>query len=466
MEKLSDWHRFATEPKFIALCESMEQLALKEVSSKLHPDNLAQKIRKLQNEWKKLGVLHDETLWQRFKTAADQAFLPCSEFFTERDAIREDNLKKREPIVTKITELLNDTDWEQEPDYQNIESKLKQAHQQWQSIKNVAKAEGDKQWKRYSEIRNKVFDKLSIEYDRNHNSQKQLIKQSEKLLSTGIDQNSFEKLKYLQSSWKDIGITRTKDDRKAWRDFKKSNDAVYAAIKDLQRANEHKYDDMLSAHYKIIEQLNNLANQNEASDAKVESLEQDFHALASLPRDFPEAKLIGVDKSFKRAQEKYRKSRERQRQTVQRQQATLLHKKASLCKELELAHSSAQTNQDLIEDLCAQFNDSEVSDKSIETRLANRMQAAAQQDRDKFNEERRRLCIQIEILSNIESPTEDRALRTQMQLETMSNKGLGANVQAQTLENLKIDWLCLPGAVPNLQNKFDDRLQKLFNTNA
>ena len=462
VEKLSDWHRFATEPKLIELCQSMEALAEPKMVKKLHPDNLAQKIRKLQNAWKKLGAVNNEALWMRFKTAADAAFIPCAELFSERDQIRNDNLNTREPIITELIQLLENTNWQQTPDYATVEAALKHAHQRWQKIKNVPREEGNKQWRRYRSARQQVFDKLAPEYDRNSELQQKLIEQSQKLVSTGIDQNSFEKLKHIQSSWKEIGITRQKEDRQAWKDFKKSTDAAYSAIKNQEREKNDQYLEMLGEHHRIIEALHNLAKQNEASDPKVEALEAEYQALPMLPKDFPENKLIKLEKSYRSALNKYRKSREQKQQQIHREQKSLLRHKASLCSELELAYSAENADQELISDLIAQLEDKAIQDNSINKRLLERISLAAQTERSEFDEQRRRLCIQLEISSDIESPKEDRALRTSMQLDAMSRKGIGAINQSNSIEQLKLDWLCLPGATPKLQQKLNSRLDKLF----
>ena len=48
VSKMSDWKNFATEPKFIQLCEEMEQLH----TTKKNPEKLAQEIKSLQEQWK------------------------------------------------------------------------------------------------------------------------------------------------------------------------------------------------------------------------------------------------------------------------------------------------------------------------------------------------------------------------------------------------------------------------------
>lgn len=465
-EKLSDWHRFATEPKFIELCESMEALSPSKATTKLHPDKLAQKIHKLQNDWKKLGSVDNESLWIRFKTAADEAFIPCAEFFNQRDQIRSENLKKREPLISELNNLVEKTIWNEDTDYRSVESKLRQLHQRWQNIKNVAREDAQEQWNRYRLAREQIFDKLAVEYDRNSAAQQNLISQTLKLVSSGINETSFEKLKQLQSSWKQIGITRQKDDRKAWKTFKASTDAAYAAIKEHQQASNKRYDEMLDQHQQVIKEIRHLTKQDISADSKIEALQTQYYALPSLPKDFPENKLISIEKSFKNALSSYQKSRERLQTEASRQQRKLLKHKSVLCFDLERAYSASTLDQDTVNDLLDQLAGDALQDKSLNKRIVERIQAASSKDRSAFDEQRHKLCIELEILSNIESPAQDRQLRTNIQLSAMSRKGLGAMSHSQSIEQkthqLKIDWLCLPGANPELQHQLDQRLEKLF----
>ena len=50
----------------------------------------------------------------------------------------------------------------------------------------------------------------------------------------------------------------------------------------------------------------------------------------------------------------------------------------------------------------------------------------------------------------------------QYQLEQMNKKGLGQQTEnsAEWLEQLELDWLCMPGAEPELQKELDERFQR------
>ena len=86
-----------------------------------------------------------------------------------------------------------------------------------------------------------------------------------------------------------------------------------------------------------------------------------------------------------------------------------------------------------------------------------------QTDRTKAGEDRRLLCIDLEILLNIASPEQDRALRTKLQLDRMKQQGLvySKEQEQQKIKQLKLDWYCLPGAEPELQKELQQRFENL-----
>ena len=67
------------------LCVAMERL----VETHIDPADKADKIKAMQQEWKRLGGTGDQALWNRFKTAADKAFEPCALFFAEQKQLKE-----------------------------------------------------------------------------------------------------------------------------------------------------------------------------------------------------------------------------------------------------------------------------------------------------------------------------------------------------------------------------------------
>lgn len=461
VNKMVDWQNFATEPKLIELCESMESL----VKADMHPDKRAQKISALQKQWKELAYADvADQHWDRFKAAADLAYEPCAVFFAERREQQAQNLAKREPLVAQMQSLLDNTDWDNEPDYKRVENGLRDTQNAWQKIKDVERSAGQKQWKRLSKIRADIYTKLDVEYDANIERKNKIINQLENLLDGEINEDTLAKLQLAQTRWKQVGVTRRKEDQAAWQRFKTTSDAVYEKLQDKRKAKRAEEDEQLDEYRKIIKAIYALAKSatNLAeSDPQFDQLKNGYAQLPAMPKDLPEKLIERIAADFSKAKEAYAKAHERLVQSAKNAVLETLANKAQLCTQLEAA-VSAKPNESH-NDMLTELNAIEIGDKALEQRFAKRIDQVMNSNRKEASEARRLLCIDAEILLDIPSPEEDRALRTQIQLDRMKQQGLVHSKEqtAKKIKELMLDWYCLPGAKPDVQQELQKRFDQL-----
>ena len=462
LSKMGDWKDFATEPKYVELCDEME--ALSGNRDKTHPDALAGKIAKLQKRWKALG--HSDSAdqhWDRFKMAADKAYEPCTKFFEQRHLTRAKNLEKREPLVKEMQELLDKTDWEESPNYKEVETKLQNISKEWQKIKDVERDAGQQQWDRLSKFKTSIYAKLDVVYDNNLTLKKTLIEQAQTLLEKEPNEDMFSKLQLFQSRWKQVGITRRKQDQKAWKQFKAATDAIYQKLQGERKAKRAEENSQLEVYRDVTRKVRSLAktaNNLAQADSEFDQLQLDYKALPPLPNTLPEKLTLGISKDFQRACDAYSKARTRITKQVRDQAMQALKDKAALCCEMENA-----TTEDEIKRLSEAIEQIELGDKTLSKRFAKRLKAAQKDDRAKTIVEatkaRESLCLDLEILLDVNSPNEAKAQRMQVQLERLKTKGLGQAVQDKqtALKEIKLTWLCLPSAESETQAKLEKRFQ-------
>ena len=343
VKKMGDWQDFVTEPKYIELCTAMKALAL----SKTHPDKLSVKITELQKRWKNLGNSESaDRHWPRFKKAADKAYEPCAIFFKQRHETRRQNLEKRKPLVQQMRELLENTDWDIQPDYKQVESELQRINNAWQKIKDVEAGPGQRQWNKLSKLKSAVYEKLDVVYDANIELKNQLIERVLALLEADINENSLAKLQLFQGKWKQIGVTRRKQDQAAWKKFKTASDKVYTEIQGLRKAKRADEDTQLAAYRKVsreIKQLAKTATDLAEADSNFDRLQLEYRALPALPIGLPEKLIAGLETDFRRAGDAYAKARIRIKQAGRTKTLDALSRKATLCAELEGLGKDAPT---------------------------------------------------------------------------------------------------------------------------
>ncbi len=483
---MGDWKNFATEPKYIELCEAMELLA----SSKHHPDKLSGEMKDLQQHWKKLGNSDiSEQYWPRFKQAADKVYQPCAEFFDKRHKIRKTHLEQRQQYVEQMRELFEATDWDNNPDYKAIQASVRSISDNFAHIKDVERGAGQKQWKKFSKFKDAVFAKLDVVYAANIKLKQQLIEQTEALAEAAVKEENLAKLKSLQTRWKQVGITKRNQDQKAWTEFKKQGDLVYNKVQELRQGKRAETDQQINAYRDIIKDIKKLA-----STAKnLADADQLFTALQAKYAELPELQLPetrghdsyrseshrpephrpqaagqlpekvaeGIQRDYRNACDQFDQCHSRIISSNHARQMDALRQKANLCALQEALGESPPAEK--LQEISHQWDAIDLHDAVLSRRIEKRRNSAqAAIDRVAIGAERKMLCIQLEITMDAESPAEDKTLRMQYQLEQMNKSGLGQQTDNSTerLENMELDWLCMPGAEPKLQKELDERFQR------
>lgn len=464
VQKMEDWHVFATEPKLIQLCESMEALK----NSTIHADKLAKKIAELQSKWKSLGHSQAaEEHWPRFKTAADLAYQPCATFFLKRKETQTLNLNKRERFVQELQKLVEHTDWDGEIDHQKIEHHLNNIESQWRGVNDIERKAGQKQWQRFKRLKSQVLDHLAPIYDANIALKQQLLTQTERLLSADLNDDSVNNLKFIQNKWKQIGPTRRKENQVLWKQFKANCDDIYNRISELRLQNRAEQDAQILAYKTSIKAISTAAknaNTIQQADACYEQCQQNYQALPELPKDLPEAILKRLHNELNKAQTQFSKDRNLIIRALEDAELQNLKVKAAMCAELELAY---HTNQQAdVSNLHAQLEQLPLAHNDWEKAILNRIKLADNKDKSQANLDRQRHCIELEIIKNLDSPDADKALRMSMQLERMKDNGFGGNA-ADTdalIKQLELDWYLLEGAEPTVQAQLQARFEKILKT--
>ncbi|MGB5282673.1 MAG: DUF349 domain-containing protein, partial [Arenicellales bacterium] len=296
---MGDWKNFATEPKYIELCEAMELL----VTSKLHPDKLSSEMKDLQQHWKKLGNSDISDLyWPRFKQAADKVYQPCAEFFDKRHKIRKANLEQRQQYVLQMRELFEATDWDNNPDYKAVQSSMRSISDHFAGIKDVERGAGQKQWKQFIKFKDQVTAKLDVVYDANISLKHQLIEQTKALAEAEAKEENLAKLKSLQTRWKQVGITKRNQDQKAWKEFKKQGDLVFNKVQELRHGQREKTDQQINTYRDIIKDIQQLAR----TAKNLADADQLFSALQAKYAELPELQLPETHEAESNGPDSYR----------------------------------------------------------------------------------------------------------------------------------------------------------------
>jgi hypothetical protein len=232
-----EWKRWANVQVQEELCTKMEALI---PIADTEPEKAATEMRALQEKWKSVAAAprsQAETLWTRFKTAQDQVYEKCKDFFAQQAAERQENLKKKDALVTRAESLADSTDW-----VRTAEA-IKQLQAEWKAIGPVTRGHEKAVWERFRTACDKFFTRRQEdlkerkhEWSENLAKKEALIAEAEQLAQSTEWDKAAARIKQLQAEWKKTGPVRKNKSEVVWQRFRAACDTFFERFKTRDQA--------------------------------------------------------------------------------------------------------------------------------------------------------------------------------------------------------------------------------------
>ncbi len=129
-----------------ALCEQVESIAEKEITSSTQWNTLSKEIEDIQAKWKTIGFAtrkDNQKIYDRFRAACDKFFERKRASLTEFKDSMNANLEKKMAIIEEAESLKTSTDWKATTD------RLIELQKQWKEIGAVPRKKSEQIWKRF-----------------------------------------------------------------------------------------------------------------------------------------------------------------------------------------------------------------------------------------------------------------------------------------------------------------------------
>ena len=270
------------------LCEQAEKL--------MEETDVVAAINKLQalhQEWKEIGPVAKELreeIWNRFKEASTVIRKRHQDFFEERKAREEENLKKKTELCEQVEAITTDNlrtfaDWDAKT------KEIIELQATWKTIGFAPQKMNTQIFERFRAACDKFFS-LKAEYFRtmkeelNANLQKKraLVEQAEALKDSTEWKKTSDALIELQKQWKAIGAVPRKVSDDLWKRFVGACDHFFEAKNQATAGQREEQQENLEKKHAVIEQLKALAeNAAEATAQKVRDLQAQWNAIGFVP---------------------------------------------------------------------------------------------------------------------------------------------------------------------------------------
>ena len=443
LDELKDWKSFSVMPKRSALMEQMESL----VGSTLDPITLADRIKRLQQEWRTLGKGVGEQLEvdrQRFDDAAQKAYRPCREYFEAQALVRQENLQRRSRLLERLSAFEAEHNWEQ-PDWRTVITALSESKQEWRRYSPVDRDAGKPLQERFVALTSSLQSRLDGEYARNAKQKGLLIERAQQLLAGADSRKAGDDVKDLQQKWKAVGPVPRDEDQRLWEEFRRHCDAVFQK---RQRDFADYTAELETNKTKAIAFCEELEKTAALSGAALQEKARDlpdlrlaFEALGELPRGAARELRI----RFERAIERCEKSLAEQRARDAERSWNDLFDAANHVRayRLAIARSADPSEADELR-RAAEDHIAAVGRWPKGGLEAIKCELAKQGGSDAAANEAilRKLCIRAEILRGLPTPAEDQPLRREYQVQRLiQSMGQGLTADDAQLDTMAIEWI-------------------------
>ena len=199
--------------KKTVLCEKVEEIAAREVSSSNEWNAFSKEIEDIQKEWKTIGFASkkdNQKVYDRFRAACDQFYARKRDFYTDyKDSINS-NLEKKIAICEAAEALKNSTEWKKATD------QFISLQKQWKEIGAVPRKKSEQLWKRFRTACDEFFAerdknaKPENDYYGNLKAKNRLIEEMKAYELKG-DDSDFKALQEFQKKWQEIGFVPFKE---------------------------------------------------------------------------------------------------------------------------------------------------------------------------------------------------------------------------------------------------------------
>ena len=471
MAEVSDWEQYIATPKKQSLLVEMQTL----VKSPLdNPNEQASKVKAYRKSWNALGHAEaslDKTLNDEFNNACEAAFAPCRLFYAEQDKLRANNLVIRQQLITEMQQLAkpfiavssdsdNETSIEERDeklesddtkniDFKALDNAVNQLAKQWQSAGEVDKTQYQLLHDQFKQSQKLVKEVITNFYQNNSKLKQQLISKAEQLLAADALQKAIDGSKKLQQNWREIGYAGINDENKLWQAFRLVNDQIFAE-RDKANVKQQAESTAIAKQFSDkYEQIKNMLNEND-SEADSESnkhnlLKTSIEALENLLTEVYATKPVVKQISSEI---------EKQIKALKQEQAesTILLERLSWQNVFHLLAQSADEKNTLDVEQDQKFT-------MLSPAWKKRLLVQHKNNQEVVGDARLDQTLAIEILAQVDSPSENATQRMAVQVKLMQAQMVsGSHVN---LENELMTWLAL-GKITQKDLPLLERLEKIY----
>ena len=428
---------------------------------------IAQRIQQARKEWQQWdadGEGGDKKLYVIFDRACVKAYRPCQDHFDRQKQQREDNTRQRENICEELEREFAAQEW-RDPEWRKIQQSVQAQINRWRSGGQANYQAQKPLQRRFDGIVEKFEERLERERQRNRKNREKLIEDIAQLAEREDSSAAFAEMQTLKKQWAPTVTSSRAKEQALWKRFTRACDDVNA-----KRERERKdFNRTLTQNLKAKETL--CQTIEHASTANTGDSENHASIQGSLGKwkkqweelgDVPKTSAKKINTRYQNAVAHAQKVIAQTDAEAGKRRQSLLWEKSLICAAIEaLALSENPGRKAQLKELTAQWESLQALPDELEQAIGERRRlamaaaeeeegaGALQQLTDSLAthlQQLHELLLQLEILTEQDSPAEFSRQRMALQIQRLSaamGKGDGEVKSAEQL----IQAVLLVGAV-------------------
>jgi Domain of Unknown Function (DUF349) len=236
LREMDEWKRFANAAVQEEMIAQAEALAKKyDLDKPEDMEKAARELHDIQERWKQAAEApraQAQTLWHRYRQAADPIQAKAREFFATRAVEREANLTIKIDLCDRAEALAESTDWVKTAE------EMKKLQAEWQASGPVPRPDTRVVWKRFRDACDKFFTRRNEDlaqrkevWSTNQARKEALCARAEELAESRDWDKAASELRRLQADWKTVGPVRRTKSETLWQRFRTAADRFFERYK-------------------------------------------------------------------------------------------------------------------------------------------------------------------------------------------------------------------------------------------
>lgn len=444
LKEMRDWQHWSNNKLRERLIERVGEIE----ADKLHPDAVTERLKELRERWKDLEaqeLLPGDTRkhaaprgqWRRFQAACRAVFEQARPALQKRDELRKQSLNELRDFLAEAERVCADESIARD-------TLIRYRRAARAALRNLSAIPPQKRGEMAGKLKAQL-DAISARIDREfeaiETAKRRLIAEARKLVHEQDRSVAITRAKALQAEWKRIGAGRRRVDQQLWREFRAPIDPLFEAVqqeRDRDRQLEHEHAEALRALCERAEQL---------GTGDLEALEQATGPMAGLVEEFGRYGRVppALRQRFDQAVKRWRKRLEKARRDRARAATARIE---ALARSLQQAWSDRVAGKPV-----DAAPPADLDQDATAAALLQRLARIADPDTDldvlsaevaEHTARARQVVIEMECLSGLETPAEDKQQRMDYQIQRLSHR-LGEGAPRTDLETelaaLRARWI-------------------------